>query len=108
MSGFGTFRKIGYGFLLGTAGVKLLTSRDAKKFYTHVTAAVMRCGDEIMKTFDTLKENCGDIETDAREINEARKEEERRKEIEDARAVLEEAEADEKATGKTESEAVGA
>ena len=108
MSGFGTFRKIGYGFLLGTAGVKLLTSKDAKNLYTHVTAAVMRCGDEIMKTFDTLRENCGDIGTDAKEINEARREAERQKEIEDAKALLAEAEAEETAPAEGGLEGAGA
>lgn len=28
------------GFFLGTAGVRILSSRDAKTAYTHVTAAV--------------------------------------------------------------------
>ena len=28
--------------LFGTAGVKILSSKDAKKCYTHTTAAVMR------------------------------------------------------------------
>ena len=28
------------GVLFGTAGIKLLSSKDAKKLYTHVTAAV--------------------------------------------------------------------
>ena len=30
------------GVLFGTAGIKLLTSRDAKKVYSHGTAAVLR------------------------------------------------------------------
>lgn len=30
------------GVLFGTAGVKLLSSKDAKKFYTNCTAAVLR------------------------------------------------------------------
>ena len=30
------------GVLFGTAGVKLLSSKDAKKVYTHCTAAVLR------------------------------------------------------------------
>lgn len=78
------------GVLLGTAGVKILSSKDAKKVYTHVTAAVLRCKDEVMKTATTLKENCEDIKADADDINEKRREEERQKEIEDAKALLEE------------------
>ena len=31
------------GVLFGTAGVKLLSSKDAKKFYTNCTAAVLSC-----------------------------------------------------------------
>lgn len=30
------------GVLFGTAGLKLLTSRDAKKAYTHAAAAALR------------------------------------------------------------------
>ena len=32
---------LAYGFLLGTAGVKILSSKDAKKVYTSVTAACL-------------------------------------------------------------------
>ena len=79
------------GILLGTAGVKILSSKDAKKVYTHVTAAVLRGKDEVMKTVTTIKENCEDIKADADEINEKRRDEERQQEIEDAKALLEEA-----------------
>lgn len=78
------------GFLLGTAGVKILSSKDAKKVYTHITAAVLRGKDEVMKTATTIKENCEDIKADADDINEKRREEDRQKEIEDAKALLEE------------------
>ncbi|MBE5924862.1 MAG: hypothetical protein E7271_10450 [Lachnospiraceae bacterium] len=76
------------GALLGTAGVKILSSSDAKKVYTHVTAAVLRGADEVMKTATTLKENCEDIKADADDINEKRKEEARKKEIEDAKELI--------------------
>ena len=33
------------GVLLGTAGVKILGSKDAKKLYTNCTAAVLRAKD---------------------------------------------------------------
>lgn len=81
------------GALFGTAGIKILSSKDAKKVYTHVTAAVMRGADSVMETATTLKENCGDIKADAEEINEKRRAEERLKEIEDAKAVIADAEA---------------
>lgn len=37
------------GVLFGTAGIKLLSSKDAKKVYTGCTAAVLRRKDCIMK-----------------------------------------------------------
>ena len=79
------------GALLGTAGVKILSSKDAKKVYTHVTAAVLRGKDEVIKTATTLKENCEDIKADADEINDKRYEEERKKEIEDAKELIKQA-----------------
>lgn len=60
------------GTLFGSAGFKLLGSKDAKKAYTHVTAAVLRCKDEVMRNVDLLQENCSDILADAKAINEAR------------------------------------
>ena len=60
------------GVLFGTAGIKLLSSKDAKKAYTHTTAAVLRAKDCIMQQATTLKENCDDILADAKEINEER------------------------------------
>lgn len=76
------------GMLAGTAGISIFTSQDAKKAYTHCTAAVMRGRDKIMEGCDTLKENCGDIAADAADINEARKEKAKAKEIEKAKAIL--------------------
>ncbi len=38
------------GALFGSAGVKLLTSKDAKKAYTHITAAGLRMKDSVMET----------------------------------------------------------
>ena len=38
------------GVLFGTAGIKLLSSKDAKKVYTNCTAAVLRAKDCVMKT----------------------------------------------------------
>ena len=42
------------GTLFGSAGLKLLGSKDAKKVYTHVTAAVLRCKDEVVKNVETV------------------------------------------------------
>ncbi len=59
------------GALFGSAGIELLTSKDAK-VYTQCTAAVLRMKDQVMKTATSLQENCGDILADAKEINEQR------------------------------------
>lgn len=60
------------GVLFGSAGIKLLTSDDAKKVYTHTTAAVLRMKDCVMHTTNLVQENCGDILAAAKDINEAR------------------------------------
>ena len=60
------------GVLFGTAGVKVLSSRDAKKVYTSCTAAVLRAKDCVMKTVDTVQENAEDILAEAKLINEKR------------------------------------
>lgn len=72
------------GLLFGTAGVKILSSKDAKKVYTHTTAAVLRAKESVMKTVTDVRENAGDILADAKEINEQRKEEEKPEVVEDA------------------------
>ena len=69
------FKKSGLfaaGVLFGTAGIKILTSKDAKKLYTGCTAAVLRAKDCIMKTATNLQENAEDIFAEAKEINEER------------------------------------
>lgn len=60
------------GTAFGSAGIKLLTSKDAKKAYTHATAAVLRMKDCVMQTVNQAQENCGDILAEAKEINENR------------------------------------
>ena len=69
------WRKIGIfaaGVLFGTAGIKILTSKDAKKVYTNCTAAALRAKDCVVKTTTTLQENMEDIYESAKQINEAR------------------------------------
>ena len=60
------------GTLFGSAGLKLLSSKDAKKVYTHVTAAALRCKDQVMKDVELVQEGCSDILADAKQINEDR------------------------------------
>lgn len=60
------------GTLFGSAGIKLLTSKDAKKAYAHITAAGIRIKDSVMETITTVQENASDILADAKAINEER------------------------------------
>ncbi len=62
------------GVLFGTAGVKILSSKDAKKAYTNCTAAVLRAKECVMKTVTTVQENAEDILAEAKQINEERAE----------------------------------
>ncbi len=70
------------GVLFGTAGIKILSSRDAKKVYTHCTAAALRAKDVIVDKATVLKENCSDIYEEAKKINEERAAKDRALEIE--------------------------
>ncbi len=60
------------GALFGSAGLKILSSRDAKKVYSHVTAAALRCKDEVMKNVELAQDGCADILADAKQINASR------------------------------------
>ena len=88
------------GVLFGTAGIKLLSSKDAKKVYTNCTAAVLRAKDCVMKIVSKVQENAEDIYAEAQQINEDRaaKEEQEYAEAvaaEEAEEAEEAAEADE-------------
>ena len=60
------------GALFGSAGIEILTSKDAKKLYTNCTAAVLRAKECVMKTATTIQENAEDIYAEAQQINEDR------------------------------------
>ena len=60
------------GVLFGTAGIKVLSSKDAKKVYTSCTAAFLRAKECVMNTVTTVQENAGDIYEEAKNINEER------------------------------------
>lgn len=64
------------GVLFGTAGIKVLSSKDAKKVYTNCTAAALRAKECVMKTATTIQENAEDILAEAKQINEERASEE--------------------------------
>ena len=72
------------GLLFGTAGIKLLTSKDAKKLYTHTTAAVLRAKDCVMETVTNVRENAEDIYAEAKAVNQQRAEEAAAAVVEDA------------------------
>ena len=78
--GYGPRRRV----LFGTAGIKVLSSKDAKKVYTHTTAAVLRAKDSVMETVTTVRENAEDIYADAKAINQQRAQREADAVIEDA------------------------
>ena len=71
------------GVIFGSAGFKLLGSKDARKVYTHITAAALRCKDRVMRDVETVQENCADILADAKAINEERAAKEKAEFIED-------------------------
>ena len=60
------------GVAFGTAGIKVLSSKDAKKVYTGCTAAALRAKDCVMKTATTVQENAEDILAEAKQVNEKR------------------------------------
>ena len=81
MKKFGLFAA---GVLFGTAGIKVLSSKDAKKVYTHTTAFVLRAKDSVLETVTAVRENAEDIYADAKAINQQRAQQEADAVIEDA------------------------
>lgn len=57
------------GVLFGTAGIKALSSKDAKNVYTKVTAAVLRAKDCVLDVVSNIQENAQDIYAGAQQIN---------------------------------------
>ena len=85
------------GVAFGTAGIKVLSSKDAKKAYTHCTAATLRAKDFVMKTVNTVQENERAAAAEAKAIADAKEEEEK-----EAAKAAEEKEAEKAAEEKTE------
>ena len=82
-------KKIGLfaaGALFGTAGIKLLGSRDARKVYAQTTAAALRAKDCMMTAVTAVREGADDIYAEAKAINERRAEAEAAAVVEDAKA----------------------
>ena len=72
------------GVLFGTAGLKILSSREA-----NTTAAILRAKDCVMQTVTTIREGADDIYADAKSINDRRAAEAEAETIEDASADAE-------------------
>ena len=72
------------GVLFGTAGIKILTSRDAKKDYAFTTAAALRAKEAVMTTATNIREGADDILADAKALNEKYAAEDAPETIEDA------------------------
>lgn len=60
------------GVLFGTAGLRVLGSKDAKKLYAKCVAAALRARDCVLETAADLQENAQDIYAEAQQINEER------------------------------------
>ena len=75
------------GVLFGTAGIKALSSRDAKKAYTHCTAAALRAKKSVIETVTKVQENAEDIYAEAKQINLDREENEKPVELEPEKTV---------------------
>lgn len=60
------------GVLFGTAGIKVLASKDAKKVYVQTAAAALRARDCVMDTVNKVQENAEDVLAEAKAVNEAR------------------------------------
>ena len=85
--GFGLFAA---GVLFGTAGIKILGSKDARKVYAHTTAAALRAKENVMAAVTSVREGADGIYAEAKAINDQRAEAE-------AAAVVEDTSAEEEA-----------
>lgn len=80
------------GVLFGTVGVKLLSSKDAKKVYAHTTAAALRAKESVMTTATAVRESADDIYAEAKAINDQRAQAEGEAVVEDTSAKESQAE----------------
>ena len=91
------------GVAFGTAGIKILSSKDAKRAYQQCTASSLRAKDCVMKTVNTVQENAEDILAEAKSINEEREAKAEAAKVADAAEdVCECAEADEQEAEQAE------
>ena len=83
MIGLGTAATFAAGVLFGTAGVKALSSKDAKNVYVKGTAMALRVKDCVMETVINIQASAEDIYAEAKALNAER-------EAEEAATVVEE------------------
>ena len=86
MMGIAKFGLFAAGVLFGTAGVKVLSSKDAKKVYAHTTAAAIRAKDSVMTAVTAVREGADDVYAEAKAINAQRTEAETANVVEDTSA----------------------
>ena len=60
------------GTLLGSVGLKILTSKEAKTAYVHTAALGLRVKDSIMETVTVVQENAADVLAAAKDLNDER------------------------------------
>ncbi len=61
------------GVVFGSLGFKLLASKEAKKVYVHTAAAAMRARSSVMTDVTKVRESCGDIVAEAKQLNEQKR-----------------------------------
>lgn len=64
------------GVVFGTVGIKILSTKDAKKVYVKLAAAGLRGKEYMMDTIAGVQETANDILAEAKEVNEERKRQE--------------------------------
>ena len=64
------------GVVFGTVGIKILSTKDAKKVYVKLAAAGLRGKEYMMDTIANVQEVANDILAEAKEVNEERKRQE--------------------------------
>lgn len=77
------------GTLFGSIGLKILSSKDAKNAYAHVTAAALRMKESALDTADKVQASAEDILAQAKDINDTRKEVIFDKEMEEESFIVE-------------------
>ena len=72
MIGLGAAATFAAGVLFGTAGVKALSSKDAKNIYVKGTAMALRVKDCVMETVINVQAGAEDIYAEAKALDEER------------------------------------